>query len=216
MRCCANKPQCSMAVKPTQTTIVLATHNDAKVRELRALLQPLGVNVVPVSQFDSVPVDEDAPTFVENALKKARAAAASSGLPALADDSGLEVDALDGAPGVRSARFAGDDASDNENVVHLLQAMQHVEPTARSARFRCVVVYIDHPLDPSPIICEGVWEGRIAQAPCGDKGFGYDPIFVEPLSGRTVAELSATCKNTIGHRGQAMQCIVSRLREHRV
>ena len=204
---------CSTVTEPSADRIVLATRNPGKLAELAQMLATLGLSVVPVSQFDDGDVAENAPTFVENAIVKARAAARASALPAVGDDSGLEVDALHGAPGVRSARYAGDGASDEDNVGKLLDALAGVDDVARSARFRCVAVYLSHAEDPSPIICEGVWEGRVASAPRGSGGFGYDPVFEDSASGLTAAELSSECKNTVSHRGRALAALVARLRQ---
>jgi XTP/dITP diphosphohydrolase len=193
-------------------TLVLATHNVGKLREMQALLAPLGFEVLAVSRFESEPVEETASTFVENALIKARAAARASGLPAIADDSGIEVDALGGAPGVRSARFAGEGASDAENLASLLAALSHVEDVQRTARFRCAAVYLEHPEHPTPIICEAHWEGSIARAPRGKGGFGYDPVFLDRRTGTSAAELGVQDKNRISHRGQALRALVTALR----
>lgn len=191
--------------------LVLATRNAGKLREMRALLAAQGYRVRALSEFDAGPVEESAPTFVENALLKARAAAAASGLPAIADDSGLEVDALGGAPGVRSARYAGEGASDADNVDKLLAALRAVPDAQRSARFRCAAVYLAHPQHPTPIICQACWEGRILHAPRGTQGFGYDPVFLDPAAGMSAAELAAEHKNRISHRGQALRALAAAL-----
>jgi XTP/dITP diphosphohydrolase len=191
--------------------LVLATHNAGKLREMRELLAPHGFQVVPVSHFAATQAEESAPTFVENALIKARAAARASGLPAIADDSGIEVDVLDGAPGVHSARFAGACATDADNVAKLLAALREVSDAGRSARFRCAAVYLAHAEHPTPIICEALWEGRILHAPRGAGGFGYDPVFLDPGSGLSAAELPAPHKNRISHRGQAVRALVAAL-----
>ena len=193
--------------------VVAATGNRGKLAELSALLEPDGWDVVAQSELDGInigSVAETGVTFVENALLKARHACAHTGLAAIADDSGLEVDALGGAPGIHSARYAGVDASDADNIRKLLKNLTAVAvaPAARTARFRCVLVFMRDPADPSPVISTGIWEGRIAESPAGDNGFGYDPIFfLDPL-GKTAAQLDASLKNRLSHRGQAL----SRLR----
>ncbi|ESP92962.1 MULTISPECIES: XTP/dITP diphosphatase [Pseudoalteromonas] len=187
--------------------IVLATGNQGKVRELGGMLESLQIEVLPQSQFDVSDVEETGTTFVENAIIKARHAAKETGLPAIADDSGLEVDALDGAPGVYSARFAGSGASDQQNIDKLLVDLEGV--TNRTARFWCVLVYMRHANDPTPVICQASWEGAIAAKPHGDGGFGYDPVFwVENLQ-RMAAELSKEEKNTVSHRGKALQQLMT-------
>ncbi len=190
--------------------LVLASGNRGKIREIRALLAPRGVKVLPQTAFAVPEAEETAPTFVENALIKARHAARHTGLPALADDSGLEVDALAGAPGVHSARYAGPDADDRLNNAKLLEALAEFEGEARRARFRCVLVLVRHPFDPSPLIAEGVWEGEIATDPRGEGGFGYDPLFWVPQCRCTAAELSAEEKNRLSHRGQALRQLLAR------
>jgi XTP/dITP diphosphohydrolase len=194
------------------TRIVLATNNTGKLRELQALLQPLHVEVVPKSQFTRDDVDETGATFVANALIKARHAAAVSGLPAIADDSGIEVDALGGAPGIYSARYAGAEAGDAENLRKLLREMHDVPDAQRTARYRCALVYVRNADDDDPIVCEAVWEGSITREPHGSGGFGYDPIFHVAMFGRTAAEISATDKNRVSHRGQALQQLLAALR----
>jgi XTP/dITP diphosphohydrolase len=196
---------------------VLATGNRGKLAELRDLIRDAGLGLEVVAQTDLgvSPAPEDGLTFVENALAKARHAARATGLPAIADDSGLCVDALGGAPGVRSARFAGDEADDRANVATLLAALQAVPEPARGARFLCVLVALESPDDPSPLIAEGEWRGRIAIAPRGAGGFGYDPVFIDPGSGRTAAELAPAAKNRVSHRGRALLVLVDRLRARR-
>ena len=191
--------------------IVLATRNAGKVRELSQMLVPLGVRVVALDEFDAPDVEESAPTFLENALLKARSAAAATGLPAIADDSGLEVDFLDGAPGVRSARYAGPGATDAQNVALLLRSLEGVGGPARSARFRCAAVYLPHPLHPTPVVCEAHWEGVVLAAPRGAGGFGYDPVFLDPVSGLSAAELAPQDKNRISHRARAVRALVREL-----
>lgn len=195
--------------------VVLATRNPGKLRELAALLEPRGYALRSLSEFPAPEVVESAPTFVENALLKARSAASACGMPAIADDSGIEVDALHGAPGVVSARYAGEAATDEDNVRALLAALAGVPEAGRQARFRCVMVFIAGPLDPAPLICEGVWEGRIAASPRGEHGFGYDPVFVDPVTGRTAAQLSAREKNAVSHRARAVKALLAGLRDGR-
>ena len=191
--------------------VVLASSNPGKLSELRALLKPAGLQVVPQDVLGVEPPEETGVTFVENALIKARAACAATGLPALADDSGVVVDALGGAPGVRSARYAGEGASDSDNLATLLEALAGVDPPERGAAFVCAIVYLRHAQDPCPIVCEGVWRGRILDAPRGDGGFGYDPVFFVETLNRTAAELSRAEKNTVSHRGQALAQLLDRL-----
>lgn len=189
--------------------LVLASNNPGKAREIGALLGDLAIEVVPQSAFATPEVDETGLTFVENAILKARNACQHSGLPAIADDSGLEVDALQGRPGIYSARFAGPGCSDADNNAHLLQALAGVADDDRSARFQCVLVYLRHPEDPTPIICQGTWEGRILHAPSGANGFGYDPLFFVPTHGCSSAELPAEVKNRLSHRGQALRELIA-------
>ena len=191
--------------------VVLASSNPGKLSELRALLRPAGLQVVPQDALGVEPPEETGVTFVENALIKARAACAATGLPALADDSGVVVDALGGAPGVRSARYAGEGASDADNLAMLLEALSGVDPSARGGAFVCAIVYLRDAQDPCPIVCEGVWKGRILEAPRGDGGFGYDPVFFVETLNRTAAELSRAEKNAISHRGQALAQLLDRL-----
>jgi XTP/dITP diphosphohydrolase len=191
--------------------VVLATSNPGKIAELSQLLEPLGIEVLPQSQFTATSAAETGLTFVENAILKARHAALSAGLPAIADDSGIEVDALRGAPGVHSARYAGPEATDLENLEKLLHALEGVEPSQRTARYRCALVYLRSADDPSPVICQNEWEGRIAHAPRGAGGFGYDPIFELPRFGVTAAELPAPIKNELSHRGKAFRDLIAKL-----
>lgn len=184
--------------------LVLASGNRGKLAEIRALLADAKVDIVAQSDFDIGSVEETGLTFVENALLKARHAALESGLPALADDSGLEVDALAGAPGIYSARYAGDDASDRDNVLKLLDDLRGIPDALRTARFQCVIVLMQHANDPTPLICQGTWEGRIAMQPAGGRGFGYDPVFVPAGFDCTAAQLDAGEKNRLSHRGQAL------------
>lgn len=191
--------------------IVLASSNAGKIREIQALLQDQRITVLPQSDFAVPDAEETATTFIENALIKARNAALHSGLPAIADDSGIEVDWLDGAPGVYSARYAGPSADDLANLNKLLDAMRGVPDERRNARFRCVMVFLRHPADPSPVVAEGVWEGRILHAARGQQGFGYDPIFWVPQYGLSSAELAPEVKNQLSHRGQALRALCARL-----
>lgn len=183
--------------------LVLATGNRGKAREIAALLGPRW-EVLLQADLGVRPVAETGATLVENALLKARHAAAATGLPALADDSGLEVDALGGAPGVHSARYAGEGASDAENLQRLLAALEGVPPAARTARFRCVLAGVRTADDPAPLLAEGSWEGRISLVPRGNHGFGYDPVFEDGQSGLTAAELDPGQKNRLSHRGKAL------------
>ena len=190
----------------TGPTWLVATHNPGKLKEIQALLGD-AVSLIDAAAASVGPPEETAPTFVENALAKARHGAAASGLPTIADDSGLVVDALAGAPGIRSARYAGDNASDTDNINQLLAAMADVPPQARTARFICVVVALRSVADPTPLIAQGVWRGRITEQPRGQEGFGYDPIFEDVETGLTAAELSPASKNQRSHRGQALQAL---------
>lgn len=191
--------------------LILASGNAGKLREFNQLLAPLGLDVRPQADFGVGDVPETGLTFVENALIKARAASQASGLPALADDSGLEVDALDGAPGIYSARYGGEPKSDERNNAKLLEALSHYAEGQRSGRYWCVLVYLRHPEDPVPIIVQRSWEGEILTGPRGEEGFGYDPLFWLPDQGTTVAELPAERKNRLSHRGRALQALVETL-----
>lgn len=186
-------------------SIVLASNNAGKVRELVELLADAQIRVVPQGDLGVPEAEETGLTFIENAILKARNAAQHSGLPAIADDSGLEVDALHGAPGIYSARYAGPGAGDAENVAKLLHALESVPEAQRSARFQCVIVYMRHAADPTPLICQGTWEGLVLPAPQGENGFGYDPVFYVPAEGRSAAELEPAVKNGLSHRGQALR-----------
>lgn len=192
--------------------LVLATGNAGKLKELRELLAAPAFEVLPQSQFTAVGAEETGLTFVENAILKARHAAQASGLAAIADDSGLEVDALDGAPGIHSARYAGEHASDADNLRKLLGALQGKPAAQRIARYQCALVFMRSARDPSPLICQASWEGRIIELPRGNGGFGYDPIFELPDRGVTVAELPAAEKNLLSHRGKALRGLVAQLR----
>ncbi len=191
--------------------LVIASGNKGKLQELSALLEPLDYDVHTQAEFNVPDVPETGTTFVENAIIKARHAAEITGLAAVADDSGIEVDALDGAPGVYSARFSAPDATDEKNNALLVEKLRDVPEELRTARYRAVIVFMKHAKDPSPIICEGSWEGRIVLDPVGDGGFGYDPYFFVPTHGCTSAELSAEVKNSLSHRGQALRELVEKL-----
>lgn len=195
-------------------TIVLATHNPGKVAEFNALLLPCAFQCIPLTQFSLTPVEETGLTFIENAIIKARHAARLSGLPALADDSGLSVDVLQGSPGVHSARFAGTAATDQENINKLMSSLKHVEFAHRSARFHCVLVFMRHADDPVPLIAQGCWEGLILDHPRGFNGFGYDPLFWVPDFGCSAAELSPEQKNSVSHRSLAFQALLSLFEQH--
>ena len=192
--------------------LVIASNNKGKIAELTDLLAPLGLQPVAQGELGVSEAEEPAVTFVENALIKARHAARATGLPALADDSGLAVDALDGRPGVRSARFAGEEATDNDNVEALLAALKDTPEAERSAQFHCVLVYLRHADDPTPIICHGRWPGRILAEPRGQGGFGYDPVFLVPEHGCSAAELTREQKGRISHRGRALASLLDQLR----
>jgi len=191
--------------------IVLASNNAGKVREFNQLLEGREIEVIPQSEFSVAEIEETGLTFVENALLKARNAAEHTGLPAVADDSGLEVDALQGAPGIYSARYAGAGASDLDNLVKLLDALKDVPEEKRSARFQCLMVYMRHAKDPTPRIFQGTWEGRIMYEAKGDNGFGYDPVFYVPDQQCSSAQLPAEVKNRLSHRGQALRLLVNNL-----
>ena len=193
------------------TRVVLASANPGKLREFKALLVPLAIEVVAQGMLGINAAPETGTTFLENALLKARHAARSSALPALADDSGLEVDALGGRPGVWSARFASPEASDAENLAHLLQQLEGVPEGQRQARYQCVIVLLRSAGDAAPLIARGTWEGHIARAPRGQSGFGYDPVFVPAGELRTAAELSANEKNRASHRGRAARALIAQL-----
>ena len=190
------------------STIVLATGNQGKVKELTHLLSAHNITIVPQSDFHVPDVPETGTTFVENAIIKARHAAKLTGLPAIADDSGLEVDALNGEPGVYSARYAGDNTTDEKNNAKLLKELIDITDDKRTARFHCVLVYMRHENDPTPIICHGVWEGSILKAPRGEQGFGYDPLFWQEALQLSSAELDRDIKNSLSHRGKALAELV--------
>jgi XTP/dITP diphosphohydrolase len=191
--------------------LVLASGNAGKLAELRELLAGTGIDVLAQGELGIGDIEETGLSFVENALLKARHAARESGLPALADDSGLCVDALGGAPGLYSARYAGAHGDAGANIDRLLRELDGVPDARRSARFCCVLALLRHPEDPQPWIAEGVWEGRILRAPRGEGGFGYDPVFLDPASGRSAAELGAADKHRTSHRGRALAALKRRL-----
>jgi len=193
--------------------VVLATGNPGKLQELRAMLEPLAIEAVPLAQFTRAAIPETGLTFVENAIIKARHAAQLAQLPAIADDSGLEVDALQGAPGIYSARYAGEHASDEDNLRKLLAALDGRKAAERSARYCCALVYLRWGHDPFPLISQASWEGRIGEVPRGSGGFGYDPIFELPERAMTVAEMPAPEKNRLSHRGQALRGLVAQLQK---
>ena len=189
--------------------LVLASSNRGKLAEIREVLADTGIELVAQSEFGVDDADESGATFVENALLKARHAARASGLPSLGDDSGICVDALGGAPGLHSARYAGSHGDAAANIAKLLDALDGVDDAQRGAHFHCTIVLLRTADDPAPLIAEGRWRGRILRAPRGDNGFGYDPVFYDPVLGKGAAELDAVTKNHVSHRGQAL----ARLRE---
>jgi XTP/dITP diphosphohydrolase len=193
--------------------VVLASSNPGKVREIHQLLAGLELDVEPQSAYGVADAAETGLTFVENAILKARNAALHTGLPAIADDSGIEVDYLNGAPGIYSARYAGAGASDRANLEKLLADLAGVAEERRTARFQCLMVCLRHAHDPTPLICQGTWEGRILFAPRGDNGFGYDPVFHVPTHDCSSAELPPEVKNALSHRGQALRKLLAALRE---
>ena len=191
--------------------IILASNNKGKIREFNAMLDGI-YEVVSMSDMNVEEVPEIGLTFVENALIKARNASEQSGLPALADDSGIVIDALNGAPGIYSARYAGNHGDDEANTQKVLSDMQGVADDCRSARFWCAIVFVEHANDPTPIIIQRGWEGEILHEKSGDNGFGYDPIFYVPTHGKASAELSPEEKNSISHRGKALQALLLELK----
>ena len=191
--------------------VVLASNNPGKLRELDAVLRPMGWELVAQSDLGVPEAEETGTTFEANALLKARHAAACTGLAALADDSGIEVDALDGRPGVYSARYAGSQCDDEANNRLLLQELEGVPEEQRSARYQCVIALVRTAEDPDPLIARGAWEGRILEAPQGHNGFGYDPLFYVPTHGCASAELEPDVKNALSHRGAALRALVERL-----
>ncbi|MDH5424690.1 MAG: RdgB/HAM1 family non-canonical purine NTP pyrophosphatase [Gammaproteobacteria bacterium] len=193
--------------------IVLASNNAGKVREINELLKAYDINVVPQSDYHVDSVAETGLSFVENAIIKARYAALKTGLPAIADDSGIEVDALHGAPGIYSARFAGENATDKDNNKKLLEQLKGIETAERSARYQCVMVFMRHATDPTPVIASGSWEGVILESARGKGGFGYDPLFYVPTHQCSAAELGAELKNKLSHRSKALISLLHKLQE---
>jgi XTP/dITP diphosphohydrolase len=191
--------------------VVLASNNPGKVREINQLLSEQRIRVTPQAEHGVPEAEENGLSFVENAILKARNAARHSGLAAIADDSGIEVDALSGAPGIYSARYAGAGASDRANLEKLLADLRGVPEAERTARFQCLMVYMRHAEDPTPVICQGTWEGRILPAPHGENGFGYDPVFLVLEQGCSAAELPPQVKNRLSHRGQALRRLLAAL-----
>ena len=189
--------------------IILASSNQGKVREINRLLTGLDLHVHPQTEYGVPDIEETGLTFVENAILKARNAAQHTGLPAIADDSGIEVDALRGEPGIYSARYAGEGASDQANLEKLLTELGDLPEEKRTARFQCLMVYMRHANDPTPLICQGTWEGRILFEPRGENGFGYDPVFYVPTHDCSSAELAADVKNSLSHRGQALRKLLA-------
>jgi len=190
---------------------VLASNNKGKLREFNDMFAQMSIRVVPQSEFNIEEVEETGLSFVENAILKARNASLHSGLPAIADDSGIEVDALQGEPGIYSARYAGLGANDADNLNKLLHELDGVPTEERTARFQCLLVYMRHAKDPTPLICQGTWEGVILDAPQGENGFGYDPVFYVPEQDCSSAQLSPEVKNSLSHRGKALQLLASQL-----
>ncbi len=193
--------------------VVLATGNPGKVRELAQLLADFGLDIVAQTELNVDSAEETGLTFIENAILKARHAAQVTGLPAIADDSGLSVDILGGAPGIYSARYAGENATDQQNLEKLLDTMKDIPDDQRQAQFNCVLVYIRHAEDPTPLVFHGRWPGVIAHKPAGNGGFGYDPIFYVLELGCTAAELTGEQKNAVSHRGQALKMMLDTLRD---
>lgn len=192
--------------------VVLATSNSGKVREMAELLADFGLDIVAQTDLGVGSAEETGLTFIENALLKARHAAQVTGLSAIADDSGLSVDALNGAPGIWSARYAGENASDQQNIQKLLDAMQHVPKEQRQAQFHCALVYLRHANDPVPFVCHAAWHGEITSTPSGEGGFGYDPVFYIPQLNKTAADISKQEKQRISHRGQALALLLQAMR----
>jgi XTP/dITP diphosphohydrolase len=193
---------------------VLASGNDGKLAEFSRLLTPLSINVSPQGEFGVSDADETGLSFIENAILKARHAAAATGLPALADDSGLVVDALQGEPGIYSARFsarAGGESGDSANIDHLLAKLDGVPEQDRNAHYYCLLAFVRHASDPTPLIAEGRWDGRVLTKRAGTGGFGYDPVFYLPDQNCTAAEMDSTLKNRLSHRGQAMTAFMPQL-----
>lgn len=212
-----------MTLRTRPPKVVMASSNPGKLREINQILGGLSMEIVPQSDFDVPDADETGLSFVENSILKARHAAQLTGLPAIADDSGLEVDALKGAPGIYSARYfsranssrsggTGTGTTDEKNLRKLLEDLKDVPEAERTARFQCLMVFMSHAEDPTPLICQGTWEGRILFEPQGENGFGYDPIFYVPSEDCASAELTSEVKNRLSHRGQALTKLVEALR----
>lgn len=187
--------------------IVLATNSPHKLREITEILSPTAYKIIPQSDFSIPEAEEIGLSFVENAILKARNAARYANLPAVADDSGLEIDALNGRPGIYSARYAGKNAADKDNNAKVLNEMRNIPENKRNARFQCVIAFLKHVEDPSPFICQGIWEGNILFEERGKNGFGYDPLFFVPTHNCSAAELPQEVKNKISHRGQALSLL---------
>lgn len=191
--------------------VVLASSNAGKIKEFKEILKNFHIDIIPQSDLGVSDIEETGLSFIENAIIKARHAAKVTGLPAIADDSGLAVDALNGAPGIYSARYAGANAGSKNNIAKLLDDMHDVPDNKRSASFHCVLAFMSHELDPTPLICDGKWSGQILREPKGENGFGYDPVFYVPSEKMTAAELPAILKNQISHRGMAIQLLLKML-----
>jgi len=191
--------------------IIFASSNSGKINELQSMLDVFHYEIIPQAQLGIHDVEETGLTFIENAILKARNACQHSGKPAIADDSGLVVNALDGAPGIYSARYAGKHSDSRANIEKLLKDMIDIPDDNRQAHFHCTLVYLEHAEDPAPLICEGIWHGRILHSPTGTKGFGYDPVFYDEQEKSNAAELSASRKNEISHRGQALRQLMNKL-----
>ena len=198
--------------KTALNKIVLASNNAGKAREITEILKAYDISVVPQSDFGVPEIPETGLTFVENALLKARNACHHTGLPALADDSGIEIDALQGRPGIYSARYAGEGASDETNLQKALTELKDIPEAQRGARFQCLMVLLEHENDPTPLICQGAWEGRILTEPQGENGFGYDPIFYVPEHQCSSAQLTPDQKNALSHRGKALKILAEKIK----
>ena len=192
--------------------IVLASNNAGKAREIAEILSAYNISVVPQSEYNVPEIPETGLTFVENALLKARNACQHTGLPALADDSGIEIDALNGEPGIYPARYAGEGATDEANVQKALKALKDVPPKQRGARFQCLMVLLEHEKDPTPLICQGTWEGSILTEPQGENGFGYDPVFYVPQYQCSAAQISSEQKHALSHRGKALKQLAEQIK----
>jgi XTP/dITP diphosphohydrolase len=191
--------------------IVFASNNSGKIQELQSLLHPWQIQLIPQAELNVSEIAETGLTFIENALLKARHACQQTGLPAIGDDSGLEVPALKGAPGIYSARYAGEPSNAQNNIKKLLKVLENHPNEQRIAHFYCVLVFLRYPEDPTPLIGEGCWRGVITQEPLGEEGFGYDPIFFDPEENQSAAQLSLVKKNQISHRAQALKCLIDKL-----